>query len=250
MLQILEHFDLAGYDIQDPEYIHIIAQTLRLGSEDEYVPDSIQVSSSYAAQRAQEIDLAHVYSDARSGGTGPEGDTNHLSVVDADGNAVAITQSIGPNFGSKVVSPALGFFYAYSYDMNDDPVPLQREKTSQSPTMVLADGQPFLVLGSAGSSRIPGSIVRVVANVIDQGMGLGDALAARRWFMAEDELRIEATGLPVETLEALEGLGYSLALYEGMDGYFARVHAVMRDPSTGTLWGASDPRDFGAAGGR
>ncbi|MFH1764125.1 MAG: hypothetical protein ABIF09_08040, partial [Gemmatimonadota bacterium] len=59
-----------------------------------------------------------------------------------------------------------------------------------------------------------------------------------------------ATGLGETTLDALRKLGYSLALYEGMDGYFARVHAVLVDPSTGTLWGASDPRDFGAAGGR
>ncbi len=250
MLQILEHFDLAAYDMQDPEYIHILAQVLRMGTEDEYVADSIQVLRSYAAQRAREIELTPALSGSMPEGSGPEGDTNHLSVVDAAGNAVAITQSIGPNFGSKVASPELGFFYAYSYDMNDEPVPFQREKTSQSPTMLLAEGGPFLVLGSAGSARIPGSIVRVVVNVIDHGMVLADALAARRWFMAGEELRIEATGLPVATLEALEGLGYSLGLYEGLDGYFARVHAVVRDPSTGALWGASDPRDFGAAGGR
>lgn len=79
------------------------------------------------------------------------------NAVDAAGNAVAITQSIGPGFGSKVASREMGFFYACSYDMNDDPVPFQREKTSQSPTMVLENGRPLLVLGSAGSGRIPGS---------------------------------------------------------------------------------------------
>ncbi len=250
MLQILEHFDLAGYDIADPEYIHILAQALYLGQTDEYVPDWIQVSKAHAARRVREIDLERALPIAIRGGTPPDGDTHHFSVVDASGNAVSITQSIGPSFGSKVASLELGFFYAYSYDMNDEPVPFQREKTSQSPTMVLKDGRPFLVLGSAGSSRIPGSIVRSVVNVIDHGMALGEALSARRWFIAPDGLRIEASGLPGGVADVLEGYGYELQPYSELNGYLGRVHAVQVDPGTGTLFGASDPRDYGGAGGR
>jgi gamma-glutamyltranspeptidase/glutathione hydrolase len=249
MLQILEHFELGSLEPGSPEYIHTMAQSLYVGLTDEYVPDWMQVSKDHAARRVREIDPARALPIPVRGGT-PEGDTNHLSVVDREGNAVAITQSIGPNFGSKVASPELGFFYAYSYDMNDEPVPFQREKTSQSPTMILKDGGPFLVLGSAGSSRIPGSIVRTVVNVIDHGMPVWDAVTARRWFIAENQLRIEASGLPSATLEKLEELGYELFSYDGLDGYFARVHAVLVDVDTGLLFGASDPRDFGAAGGR
>jgi gamma-glutamyltranspeptidase/glutathione hydrolase len=248
MLQMLEHFDLGAYDPKDPEYVHILAQTLHVGQGDEHVPDSVQVSADHAASRVREIDLAGVLPPGTQGS--PDGDTNHLSVVDGEGNAVAITQSIGPNFGSKVVNPALGFFYAYSYDMNDDPVPFQREKTSQSPTMILEDGGPFLVLGSAGSSRIPGSIVRTAVNVIDHGLSLWDAVEAPRWFIADGELRIESDEFSAEALDGLRGLGYVLQEYEGRDGYFARVHAVMADQRAGLLWGASDPRDLGAAGGR
>ena len=249
MLQILEHFQLGTLERESPEYIHTMAQALYVGLTDEYVPDWMQVSKDHAARRKREIDPTQALPIPVRGGA-PEGDTNHLSVVDREGNAVAITQSIGPNFGSKVASPELGFFYAYSYDMNDEPVPFQREKTSQSPTMILKGGGPFLVLGSAGSSRIPGSIVRTVVNVIDHGMSLWDAVTSRRWFIAENQLRIEASGLPAATLERLEELGYELYLYEGLDGYFARVHAVLVDADTGLLVGASDPRDFGAAGGR
>ena len=249
MLQILEGFDLAGYEITDPEYIHILAQTLYLGTADEHVPDWVQVSKAHANRRRLEIDLSRAWPTPIRR-PGPDGDTNHLSVVDAGGNAVSITQSIGPNFGSKTASEELGFFYAYSYDMNDDPVPLQREKTSQSPTMILDEEGPFLVIGSAGSSRIPGSIVHTAVNVIDHGMPLEEALAARRWFIAADELRIESDGLPSATLRALEDLGYDIQEYEGQDGYFARVHAVLVDAEAGTLTGGSDPRDLGAAGGR
>jgi gamma-glutamyltranspeptidase/glutathione hydrolase len=236
MLQILEHFDLPAYALEDPEYIHILAQALYVGLTDEHVPDWMQVSSNHAARRRMEIDLTRALPiPVRDAG---DGDTNHLSVVDAAGNAVAITQSIGPNFGSKVASLEMGFFYAYSYDMNDDPVPFQREKTSQSPTMVLKADRPFLVLGSAGSSRIPGSIVRTVVNVIDHGMSLEEAVKARRWFIAENELRIEADDVPETTLTALTELGYNLNLYEAWDGYFAgSVHGIplgcQRSPGPG-----------------
>jgi gamma-glutamyltranspeptidase/glutathione hydrolase len=250
MLHILEHFDLSEYGRADPEYIHMVAQALYLGLTDEYVPDWMQVSKAHAARRVREIDLTRALPTAVRRGGSRDGDTNHLSVVDAHGNAVAITQSIGPTFGSKVASPELGFFYAYSYDMNDEPIPFQREKTSQSPTMLLKNDRPFLVLGSAGSSRIPGSIVRTVVNVVDHGMPIWEALAAPRWFIAEDELRIEAAELPESTLRALRDLGYSLRAYDALDGYFARVHAVMVDPASGVLTGAGDPRDFGAADGR
>ena len=250
MLQTLEHFDLAAYAVTDPEYIHILAQTLLLANLERHGPDSIQVSKDHAAQLAREIRLRGVFPGAAPGGAHGDGETNHLSVVDAQGNAVAITQSIGNSFGSKVVNPELGFFYAYSYDMNDEPVPYQREWTSQSPTMLLKDGNPFLVLGSAGSNRIPGSIVRTAVNVVDHGMALEEALAARRWYMAEDELRIELMGLEEATLGGLRGLGYALRTYEGRDSYFASVHAVMVDPGSGTLYGVGDPRDVGGAGGR
>jgi gamma-glutamyltranspeptidase/glutathione hydrolase len=171
-------------------------------------------------------------------------------VVDAAGNAVAMTQSIGPTFGSKVAHPELGFFYAFSYDMNEDPIPNQREWTSQSPTMLEKDGRLFLVLGSAGSNRIPGSIVRTAVNLIDHGMTLEEALEARRWYIAAGELRFENVDLPESTLEGLRSLGYTLRPYDDWDGYFARVHAVMVDPETGMLHGAGDPRDVGGAGGR
>jgi gamma-glutamyltranspeptidase/glutathione hydrolase len=175
-----------------------------------------------------------------------EGGTNHLSVLDAEGNAVALTQSIGPSFGSKVVNPELGFFYAYSYDMNDDPVPFQREKTSQSPTFVFRDKTPFLVLGSAGSSRIVSSIVQTVINVIDRGMTLEQAVSHPRLSLYEGELRLEAFHLPPSTLDRLKGLGYRIRTYERLDGWFGRVHALLNGP---TIHGVADPRDFGAAKG-
>ena len=83
MLQMLEHLDLSAYSIQDPEYISVLAQTLLLGNLDEYVPDSIQVSPAHARRRFREIDVDGAFPLGYEPGEeiGPDGDTNHLSVV-------------------------------------------------------------------------------------------------------------------------------------------------------------------------
>ncbi|MBT8397926.1 MAG: gamma-glutamyltransferase, partial [Gemmatimonadetes bacterium] len=92
MLQILEHFELGMMERDSPRYIHTIAQALYVGLTDEYVPDWMQVSKDHAARRVREIDPNRALPIPVRGGS-PEGDTNHLSVVDGQGNAVAITQS-------------------------------------------------------------------------------------------------------------------------------------------------------------
>ncbi len=245
ILQILEEFDLASYVVTDPIYIHILAQAMYIGQADENLPDWQQVDKALALRRVREIDLER----ALPVSIRPEikeGETNHLSVIDAEGNAVALTQSIGPSFGSKVVNPELGFFYAYSYDMNDDPLPFQREKTSQSPTFLFKDHKPFLVLGSAGSDRIVSSIVQTVVNVIDHGMTLEEAVSLPRLSLHEGELRLESIHLPASTFHRLTGLGYRIRTYESLNGWFGRVHALLAGPK---ICGAADPRDFGAAKG-
>lgn len=246
-LQILEHFSLARYSPSDPEYIHILAQSIYTASIDENLADWLQVTKALADRRAREIELTRLLPVPLKNGAAKDGETNHLSVVDADGNAAAITQSLGPTFGSKVVNPKLGFFYAYSYDMNDNPVPLRRDKTEQSPTLVLKEGKLFLVLGSAGGSRIPPSIIQTIVNVIDHKMNLQEAVFAPRVFFANGELRIESVNSTASEKSALEKLGYHVKLYRKLDGYFAKVHAILIDAKNRKLVGTADPRDYGAA---
>lgn len=250
MLQILEHFNLADFQVNDPKYLHLITQAMVIGKLDEYLPDWQQTSDELADRRVREIDLEKALPvPVKPRIQQEEEHTNHLSVVDEQGNAVALTQSIGPTFGSKAVNPELGFFYAYSYDMNSDPIPYQREKTSQSPTIVLKDDKPFIVLGSAGSSRIPASIVQTIVNVIDHKMSLHKAVAFPRLFLYENELRIEAMQIPSSTLETLQLAGYKIKTYDGLNGWFGRIHGILIDDKDRKIYGAADPRDFGAAKG-
>jgi gamma-glutamyltranspeptidase/glutathione hydrolase len=132
--------------------------------------------------------------------------------------------------------------------MNSDPIPFQREKTSQSPSLVVKENRPFLVIGSAGSSRIPGSIVQTIINVIDHGMDLNKAISYPRLFLLNDELRLESNMLADSTILKLKQLGYQLRLYPELNGWFGRVHAIqLRNGKKKELWGAADPRDYGAA---
>jgi len=250
ILHILEHCSIGELRPGDALTLHLLAQAIHIGHADEYLPDWLQTSKALAARRVREIDRKKALPvPVRPKETHDEGETTHLSVADGDGNLVSLTQSIGPAFGSKVVHPELGFFYAYSYDMNDDPIPLQREKTSQSPTIVLNQGKPFLILGSAGSSRIPASIVQTILNVIDFKMTLEQAIAWPRVFLAGPELRMEAAGIPAAVFPKLEALGYQLRPYAGIDVYFGRVHAIHIDSGTKSMFGAADPRGYGASGG-
>ncbi len=181
-----------------------------------------------------------------------QGHTTHLTVADASGMVVALTQTLGPNMGSKVVTPGLGFLYAstlggYLGRME----PGQRARSFISPIMVLRDGQPVLALGAAGGSRIVSGVTQVISRVIDDGMNLGGALEAPRVHMNGDELDVETT----------PGIGWSPADVGDMRaiwpelsetprvGAFSRVHAVMFDAGTRTWWGAADPDWEGSARG-
>lgn len=116
------------------------------------------------------------------------GDTTHLTVADASGCVVALTQSIQSVFGAKVLQPDLGFFYnnylwTCPRDNHPDALgPRCRPCSNVAPTIVVqpSGGQPLLALGSAGSRRIISSILQVISNVVDRGKTIGDAVAAPR----------------------------------------------------------------------
>ena len=207
-------------------------------------------------------------------------DTTHVSVVDRFGNAVALTQTLG--YGGFVATPALGFEYnslLESYDFCDRgtpnfPVPLRTPQTTMTPTILLCGGTPFLVLGGAGSSRIPSTIVAVVTNVVDRAMPLREAVTAPRALANRSNPEKDRKGcrtaptdpLPEEKTyieiidpitpahsDALALRGFSeqkristrSTLYERRG--FGGVNAVIVDPATGMLIGVGDPRRHGAA---
>ncbi len=175
--------------------------------------------------------------------------TTHLSAADAHGMVVALTQSIGPSFGSHVANPDLGFLYASTQGYLATE-PGSRPFSSMSPLLVLSGGEPEWVIGGAGARRIISAMVAVLSRGIDGGLPLAEAMAAPR-FHAQGprdirvEDRPEAAWGP-EAILALESLGFQVSV-SSEPGFFARLHVIQRDVASGDWIGVADPRRVGAA---
>ncbi|SEP05886.1 gamma-glutamyltranspeptidase / glutathione hydrolase [Salinihabitans flavidus] len=118
-------------------------------------------------------------------------DTTHLSVIDGDGATVAMTGSIGPHFGMRVADPIHGVLMAKSYTMETKPVPGARDVTEMCPTIITRNGRLLMSLGAAGSERIPGAILQVIANVVDRGLSLREAVKFARVNLKDDVPRLD-----------------------------------------------------------
>ncbi len=247
-LQIMDQFDLprAG----PAEWAAVVGQAIALAFEDrETLPgpqitkEQRMVSHEHAVERAARVRTRP----AATGTTwGEDGDahTTHLSTADRNGMVVAMTQSLGPSFGSGVATPGLGFLYAATLGGYKGPIePGERASLNQSPLLVLENGRPRIVVGAAGGRRIPSAIVNVVGRVLAQGLSLPDAVAAPRVHPRGDGFEFDgAAGVA----EELAQLGFETEI---VTEPAARVHAVAFDAASGEWIGAADPRGRGSARG-
>ena len=173
------------------------------------------------------------------------GGTTHISVVDGEGNAVALTASTGS--GSGVVIPGTGIHLNNmlgEFSLPRQPRPGARLSSGMSPSLVLRDGRPRLVVGSAGSLRLRGAVMQVIVNVVQHGLGVREAINRPRVHLDGDALNCEGGHDPAE-LRKLEAMGWQLVRWRRRNLYFGGAAAVeMRDD--GTLAAAGDPRRGGA----
>ena len=177
----------------------------------------------------------------------PHGGTTHVSVVDADGNAASVSSSTGS--GSGVVVPGTGIQLNNmlgEYDLvgAGSTEPGRRLTSMMAPTIVVGAGRPRLVVGSAGSIRLRGAIMQVIANVVGHGLGVGDAIDAPRIHVEEPHVHCEG-GFEAAELDRLSELGYDVVRWRRRNLYFGGTNAVEIDPS-GTLAAAGDARRGGA----
>jgi gamma-glutamyltranspeptidase/glutathione hydrolase len=193
--------------------------------------------------------------------------TTHYSVVDAEGNAVAVTTTINAWFGSRVTATGLGFllndemddFSAKAGVPNGDGLiqgaansigPGKRPLSSMTPTIVLKDGKLFLVLGSPGSSRIITTVALAIMGVVDYGMNIQEAIDAPRFHnqWMPDILSVEAWFAP-DAVHALEKMGYKIVVGLHEDGswspHWSDAECIAIDPKSGERLGASDGRSNG-----
>ena len=188
--------------------------------------------------------------------------TTHFTIADCDGRVVSITQTVGPLFGARVITPGLGFVYAAtmgSYLSASDQSPGSRPRTTIAPTVVTRDGEVVLALGAAGGIRILSAIVQTISRYVDQGHDPATAVALPRVQPVRDrsksgeyvawgeKMHLEMTparGWAPGVAEALTAAGFEVGPVEE-HGAFARVHLVAR---SGDSWiGVADPDWEGSA---
>lgn len=262
LLNILENFEIKNEN-PDALEIEILARTIAQAMEDR--PQEIgtlkpkekgfsleQISTKeFARQRAElikrKLGEKFLQNAEKSDQTKNEPrDTTHISVMDAAGNAVSLTTSIGPAFGARVSTPELGFLYAHSYKMRSAPTPKTRDLTEMTPTIVFRNRQAVLVVGAAGSERIPPAVFQVISNIIDRGWSLEKAITAPRIFATGNKLRMQED-FSKNLIENLRARGFEIEIVEeNAARHNGLVHAVQFDPLSKTFFGAADTGDSGS----
>jgi gamma-glutamyltranspeptidase/glutathione hydrolase len=255
VLQVLDRIPLEQAD--EPRWTAAVVESLLAGFEDREVAEAMDpttavawltsdsVADRRAAVIARKLRAMSVPAVVALADGHESSFTTHVSVADTFGNVVALTQSLGPTLGARVVTPGLGFIYASTlggYLTGGGPG--YRPWSSQAPLVVMSGGRPELVIGGAGARRILSALVTVLSRTLQGGEDLEAALAAPRLHATAGRVELqEGWGVAGE----LAAFGYEVR--ERESSYFARLNAVavLRD---GTFRGAGEPRwTESAAGG-
>ncbi len=278
LLKISALYPLKDMGFHSIGTIHLMAEAARrvyadrahyLGDADHFhVPVDSLLNSGYLQARMHDFtpDSASQSVSIRAGQfslTLESFETTHLTVVDGEGNAVAVTTTLNTNYGSKVFAGDGGFFL--NNEMDDFSVkpgvpnhfglvggeanaiaPCKRMLSSMTPTIVEHDGAFFMTLGTPGGPTIITSVFQVFVNVATFGMGVADALAAPRFHhqWLPDEIMVEHGAWPEETMEALHSMGHMLRSVRAIG-----LMEVICRQQDGRLIGVSDPRGHGHAAG-
>ena len=253
ILRILEGYDIATMGFGTVDTLHVLAECLKIAFSDRAahvgdpatvtIPVDWLISSAYAAERRAGIDMGKAT--APHPGIPPSvesADTTHVTAADADGNIVAMTQTINNAFGAKAMAPGTGIFLNNTMALFDPHPghpnsigPGKRSVSSMFPTLVTRDGQPFMALGLPGGVRIFASVLQALVNVIDHGMSLQEAVEAPRIWTQGQDLEVEAA-IPLQVRDALKARGHHVVEVTAVGG---GMNGITFDPETGAMTGSA-----------
>ena len=280
-----EQVDMGAMGYHSAEHVHAMVEAERrayadraryLGDQDFVnIPTGRLISDDYAASQWRSFTGAWA-TDSRA--LAPDlmaladeaGETTHFSVIDRQGNAVAVTTTINSSFGSGMVVEGAGFFlnnemddfvskpgvpnmYGLIGSAANAIAPGKRMLSSMTPTIITRDGNVLLITGSPGGSTIMTTVAQVISNVVDFGMPATAAVYSPRihhqWL--PDRIRLESRALQLETRRRLMRMGHRF--YDddgrGREIRMGSAHTIWVDPETGWYFGIADPRsDSGAMG--
>jgi gamma-glutamyltranspeptidase/glutathione hydrolase len=258
MLNMLEHYPLDSIGWNSSGYVHLLTEVERrayadravhMGDPDFWdVPLSMLTSKKYAKHRIQSIDLKkatpsiEIKASKKYIYESPE--TTHYSIVDQWGNAVSVTTTINLSYGNGHIVEGAGFFLNNEMDdFSSKPgvpnafgligneansiKPEKRPLSSMTPTIILKDKKPFMVIGSPGGSTIITTTMQCILNVIDHKMDIKAAVTAARFHSQwlPDVIQVEPYGLVNDVTENLKNRGHTIIQYRG--GYIGEANGIL-----------------------
>jgi gamma-glutamyltranspeptidase/glutathione hydrolase len=288
MLNILRPYDLAKLGDRTTPEVQRITEAMRraymdrtdyLGDPDyANIPQAALLNPAYADAWRKSIVLDHATPSkdlkrpagflppppAASVDESKSTDTTHYSVLDSEGNAVAVTTTLNDGFGSHVTATGLGFLlndemddfaskqgapnmYGLIQGPNNAIAPYHRPLSAMTPTIVLKDGKVRMVLGSPGGPTITTTVLNIFLSTAEGGLNIQQAVDAPRFHhqYLPDILNLE-TGFPTDTATKLTADGYTLK----QGGHWGDGECIAVDPKTGKLEGGQDHRHhYGKAAG-
>ena len=269
VLMILDNIPSVHLSTKGHDVYHYVAETFRKSllyhtqrpfepKTYRQVSDRIHLSQDFAKQMA--LSIGNNIDTALPVGTFPDdsGDTTHLSVMDSQGNAVSLTQSIELVYGSKAAAENLGFLYnnyisAFEYSKINHPFFLRPNSypwSSVCPCIVFYRDKPWLTVGSPGSSRIFSTMSLFLSRLLDERNSLYTAMMSPRMHCSlGGTVSLEQEDSTMRLAAYLEKMGYTIDMRERYSFYLGAIHAVLRRSDGDGFQGVAEMRRDGTAGG-
>jgi gamma-glutamyltranspeptidase / glutathione hydrolase len=263
MLNMLEHFDVAGLGFGTADGLHLLIEVIKTGFEDrrQYmgdpafvdVPVDMLISKQHAAVWVEQLSMDRTRS-VKTAFSHDSNSTTHMAAADAHGNVISATHTIHSAFGSKVTVPGTGMLLNNTMNIFDPHpgmansiAPGKRVTSSMSPIIVERDGQPVFCVGLVGGTRIFPSALQAIVNVIDHGMSPQEAVEAPRLWTLGEDVEVEP-GFDSAALADLERRGHRITPLPMVGAGMGMIHF-----SEGMMTGAScwraDGTPIGLGGG-
>ena len=262
MLNIMENFDVASMEVNSAEYLHMLSEVYKMAFADraKYMGDPAFLdlpingltSKEYAKELYGTIDMTKAQ-EYKEGDPWPyESDqTTHYSIIDKEGNMVAVTKTVNNVFASGVVAEGTGILmnnqmndFDFGEGLANSVAGGKKPLSSMSPTLIMKDGKPVMSIGCPGGVRIFGGVVQVITKYIDHGMDIQEAIDSPRIHDSFGDLMIEGR-IDAEVVKELEAMGHKITVEDQWVSYPCIQAVVMQED--GTLRGGADPRRDGKA---
>ena len=269
ILNILNNFDLMFIGEGTADYYHVIIEATKqaFADRDRWLtdPEFVKIpldhllSKQHGTELAARINMQKAAADVMP--LDPKGDTVWIGVVDKEGNAVSLIQSIYHDFGSGIVADDTGVmlqnrgsFFSLDTSHVNHLEPRKRTFHTLNPAMLFKNDKPYLVYGTMGGEGQPQTQAAVVTRIVDYGFGVQDAIEAPRWLhgrtwgASSNDLKMEGR-IKHQVMNELIARGHPVTIVDDYTDVMGHAGAILIDPSSNVKHGGADPRGDGSAAG-